>query len=174
MLQVYQSQAPNRRLTMKAPAHTGSLETLLQHVPKAMVIQTHRDPVTCIGSVLSLASSFYNAVTYKNDTKKMTSRTLRLYEHWFKKNLQFREAHPGFIYDVDFKSFVSNPIGTVKNIYARFDLPWTAAYEAKLNKYINQNPKNKHGKHRYNLSDYGLTEGLVSERLGFYSEYMGL
>jgi hypothetical protein len=171
MLQVFQSRAPGQHLTLKAPAHTGNLETLLQHVPKAMIIQTHRDPVTCMGSVLSLTASFYHAVTFEIEPKRFTNATLRLYEHWFRKNLKFRESHPGVVYDVDYKSFVSDPIGTVRTIYEHFDLPFTAGYEEKLKEYIKQNPKNKHGKHNYNLSDYGLTGKQVTERLGFYSEH---
>ena len=37
---------PRRRLTLKAPAHTGSLAALHRTLPDALLIQTHRDPVT--------------------------------------------------------------------------------------------------------------------------------
>ena len=35
--------------------------------------------------------------------------------------------------------------------------------------YIDANPKGKHGKHEYALSDYGLTRELIDERFAFYT-----
>jgi hypothetical protein len=174
LLQVFQSHKPEQRFVLKAPAHTGNLEGILQAIPGAMVIQTHRDPVTCICSVLSLLCTFYHAVTREIDLPKLTSLTLRTYESWFRRNLDFRAAHPGVIYDVYFDSFVSDPIGTVRGIYSHFGLPWPDAYESGLEDFIQKNPKNKHGKHRYAASDFGLTEAEIGDRLGFYSEHFGL
>jgi hypothetical protein len=62
----------------------------------------------------------------------------------------------------------------VRGIYKHFDLPWTDAYASELETFINRNPKNKHGKHRYAAEDFGLAEAKIVKRLGFYSEYFGV
>ena len=174
LLQVFQSHEPEQRLTLKAPAHTGNLDPLLHAVPQAMVIQTHRDPVVCISSACSLIYTFHLAVAKEIDLRRMADLTLQQYEVWFRRNLAFRQAHPEVVYDVSYDSLVADPIGTVRGIYAHFGLPWTDAYASKLREFVQKNPKDKRGKHRYAASDYGLIEGEISERLGFYSEHLNL
>jgi len=167
LLQVFQSQEPEQRLTMKASAHAGNLETLLQAVPEALVIQTHREPVTCISSVCSLLYTFYHAVAYEVDLSQTTSLVIRTHENWFRRNLAFRAAHPGVVYDVFYDSFVSDPIETVRGIYSHFDLPWSDTHASDLEDFIHRNPKDKHGKHRYGPSDFGLAEAEIADRLQF-------
>jgi hypothetical protein len=171
LLQAFQAHEPEQRLTLKAPAHLGNLETLLQAVPELLVIQTHRDPVACISSVCSLLYTFHLVVANEIDLRRMADLTLQVYESWFRRNLAFRAAHPGVIYDLDYDAFVSDPVGTVRGIYAHFYLPWTDAHAIALEEYVKRNPKGKYGKHRYAASDYGLTEAEIAERLGFYSEH---
>lgn len=170
LLQVFQSQEPGQRLTMKAPAHTGNLEALLQAVPQAMMIQTHRDPVACVSSACSLVYTFHLAMTNEIDLRRMASTTLRLYEVMARRNLAFREAHPGVIYDVRYDALVSDPFGTVRDIYSHFKLPWTEAYASTLEGFIQSNPKDKHGKHQYAASDFGLTDEEIGNRLQIYRE----
>lgn len=174
LLQFFQSQAPAQRLIMKSPAHTGNLNTLKETIPEAMVIQTHRDPVTCVISVCSLIYTYHRAVTNKIQIQEMINLILRLYESWFRRSIAYRETHPDVVYDVYFNSLVSDPVGTVRGIYSHYDLPWTDAYESDLTKFIQQNPKDKHGKHRYSASDFGLTETEIADRFQFYSDRFGL
>ncbi len=174
LLQFFQSQEPEQRLTLKAPAHTGNLAALLQAVPNALVIQTHRDPVACISSVCSLLYTFHRAVANEIDLLRMTSLTIRTYESWFRRNLAFRVTHAGVVYDVLYDSLVSDPIGTVQGIYSHYGMPWTDAYASALDDFVHRNPKDKHGKHQYAASDFGLTEVEIATRLQFYSEHFGL
>jgi hypothetical protein len=174
LLHVFQSLDPEQRLTLKAPAHIGNLEALLQAVPDAMVIHLHRDLVICIKSVCSLLYTFHLAVSDEIDIQSMASLILHGYEAWGRRNLAFSETHPGVIYDVYFDSLVSDPIGTVRGIYEHFDLPWSEINVAVLETYINQNPKGKHGKHHYSAADYGLTEDEIEDKLGFYNDFFGL
>lgn len=170
LLNVFQYDKPEQRLTLKAPAHTGNLVSLYQAIPNAMIIQTHRDPVTCIISVCSLTYTYHLAVSNEIDIQRMANQVLHFYEVWCRRSLTFREKNPNMIYDVFYDSLVSDPIGTVHDIYSFFDLPWTETYASKLDDFVHTNPKNKHGKHIYNASDYGLREDEISERLQFYRD----
>jgi hypothetical protein len=174
LLQVFQSHEPEQRLTLKAPAHTGNLEALLQELPQALLIQTHRDPVACVSSTCSLLYTNHLGAANEIDIQRMADIALDGYEIWGKRNLAFREKNPGVVYDVFFDSLVTDPIGTVWGIYSHFGLPWTEAYESKLKEYIQRNKKDKHGKHRYTASDFGLTEDEIADRLKLYSEHFGL
>jgi hypothetical protein len=173
LLQVFQSQEPKQRLILKAPAHTGNLGALKHAVPKAMIIQMHRDPVVCVSSVSSLLYTFYRAVANEIDIQMVTNLTLRLYEGWFKRSIAYRETNPNAVYDVFYNSLAADPLGTVRDIYAHFDFPWTKIHEADLNEFIHRNPKGKHGKHRYSASDYGLVESEIRDRFQFYIDHFG-
>ena len=130
--------------------------------------------MACISSVCSLLYTFYHAVANEIDLPRMTSLTIRTYECWFRRNLAFRAAHPEVVYDVFFDSLVSDPIGTVRGIYSHFGLPWTDTYASDLDEFVHRNPKDKHGRHRYSASDFGLTETEIADQLKFYSEHFGL
>jgi hypothetical protein len=173
LLRYFQSQDRDRRLALKAPAHSGNLEALLQAVPGALVIQTHRDPVTCVVSACSLISTFNLAVTDEIDLGRMTSLMVDWYELWSEHNLAFRSEHPDVIYDVYYDALVSDPVETIRGIYSHFGLPWTDIYASELASYIEANPKGKHGKHRYAASDYGLTEAEIAQRLRPYIKHFG-
>jgi hypothetical protein len=173
LLQVFQSHEPEQRLTLKAPAHTGNLEALLQAIPQALIIQTYRDLVACISSACSLLYTYHLGVAKEIDIQRMADLTLDTYEILGKRNLAFREKNPGVVYDVFFDSLVSDPIGTVRGIYSHFDLPWTDAYESDLKKYIQRNKKDKHGKHKYTVSDFGLKNAEIAERTKVFSDYFG-
>lgn len=174
LLQVFQTYKPERRLVLKAPAHTGNLEPLTQAVPEALLIQTHRDLVACISSVCSLLYTFHLAVASQLDLRRMSSLTLQGYEVLARRNLEFRAAHPGVVYDVFYDDLVSDPFGTVRGIYSHFGLPWSEAYATNLEKFIRNNKKDKHGAHRYSASDFGLTEAEIAERMRFFSDHFGL
>jgi hypothetical protein len=174
LLKHFQSQEPEQRLVLKAPAHTGNLEPLTQTIPNAMIIQTHRDPVVSYVSACSLVKTYHLAMSNEVDVPRMAEQCLRLYELWLKRSIEFREAHPGVIYDVFYDGLVSNPIGTVRGIYSNFQLPWSNVYEAELRAFVTSNPKDKHGKHHYKAADFGLTDGEINERLRFYSDYFDL
>ena len=175
VLQVFQAEEPAQRLTMKAPAHMGSLLSLMKHIPDALIVQLHRDPVTCVSSVCSLVYTYHQAVSNTIDIARMANLVMRLYETWLKRNLAFRELYPNVIFDVDYDAFVFDPIGTIQKIYSHFDLPWTDSVAASLRAYIDKNPKNKHGKHHYSAADFGLAEAAIADRLKFfYGEYISL
>jgi hypothetical protein len=40
---------------------------------------------------------------------------------------------------------------------------------AAMQAHVDANPKGKHGKHEYNLAEYGLTPDLIEERFAFYT-----
>ena len=174
LLQLFQSLQPTQTLTLKAPAHMGNLEAILKTIPDAMVIQTHRDPVACISSVCSLVYTFHGAVSGKLDLHRMSRQTLDFYEIWLQRNLKFRAENPNVVCDVYYNSLVTDPIATVRKIYEHFHLSWTDEYENELIQFVHQHPKDKHGKHHYAATDFGLKESEIRARLGFYTEKFGM
>ena len=173
-LQVLQQSDPQRRLTLKAPAHTGALAVLHQTLPDAMLIQTHRDPVTVSNSLNSLISTLHRMASDQLDLPRMVEANLRMLQQDLERNLAAREAYPNVVFDVQYEQLVADPIGTVQRIYHHFGLEWSSVYEAQLKAYMRENPRAKHGQHSYAASDFGQTPEQLAARFGAYSARLGL
>ncbi len=172
-LQVLQKADPTRRLALKAPAHTGGLEALLKTVPEALLVQTHRNPVEASNSLNSLFYSLHSGMTERLNVRRMAQANLSLQEHEIAANLAARDAHPGVVFDVYYDRLVADPIGTVRSVYGHYGLAWPEAFEQRLRSYVQQNPRGKHGPHRYAPEDFGQTDEAIAERFAAYSERFG-
>jgi hypothetical protein len=170
LLQVLQAVQPERRLVLKSPAHTGALPELFKTIPDALIIQTHRDPVVACNSANSAMYYLRSTFVDRLDVRSMAETTVRLLAKWVTTSLSFRENHPGVICDVQYDRLVSDPIGTVKDIYHHFKLTWSDAYEEQLRTYLLENPQGKHGTHRYRSDDFGLTDAAIARQFTEYSE----
>jgi hypothetical protein len=170
LLQVLQAVDPTRRLALKAPSHTGAVEALLQTVPGALLIQTHRNPAETSASLTSLFYSLHSLTTERLDVRRMTEAILSLQEHQIERNLAARDTHPGALFDVYYDRLVDDPIGTVRDIYVHYDLAWSEEFAERLNSYVQQNPRGKHGAHRYAPEDFGQTGDAISKRFAAYIE----
>ena len=170
LLQVLQATDPTRRMALKSSTHTGAVESLLQTVPGALLIQTHRNPVEATASLLSLFYSVHSRVAERLDVRRMTEAVLGFHEHQIARNLAARDAHPGALFDVYYDRLVADPIGTVRDVYDHYDLAWSEEFDQRLNYYVQQNPMGKHGTHLYAPEDFGQTGESISERFAAYIE----
>ena len=57
----------------------------------------------------------------------------------------------------------------VDRIYQAFGLSVSEASRQALQAHVDANPKGKHGKHEYDLAEFGLTNALIDERFAFYT-----
>lgn len=95
LLQALQAVDPTRRLALKAPAHTGALDALLRTIPRALLIQIHRDPIEAISSLNSLFYSLHSGTSDRIDVGRMARANLRHQAHELALNLAARDARPG-------------------------------------------------------------------------------
>jgi hypothetical protein len=170
LLQVLQAADPTRRLVLKSSTHTGAVDALLQTVPSSLLIQTHRNPVETSASLISLFYSLHSRMTERLDVRRMTEAILSFHEHQIARNLVARDAHPGAVFDVYYDRLVADPIGTVRDIYDHYDLAWSEEFAERLNCYLQQNGRGKHGAHLYAPETFGQTGKAISERFAPYIE----
>jgi hypothetical protein len=171
LLQIIQSrnECRGKRFVLKSPVHSLSLDALIQTLPDAMLVQTHRDPVPVFLSVSSLFYAFHSVVTRAHDLPRLVDTALSIFEYAMESNLNARNRYPESVFDVRYDHLVADPAGVVKEIYDHYDLPWTAEYETRLNEYIRDNPRGKYGRHRYCAADFGLREDALRERFSPYT-----
>lgn len=177
LLQHLQWRCTGERWVLKAPAHLFGLEALFATYPDAGVILTHRDPLEVAGSLASLTatlrSTFSDAVDPAEVGAEMTSRWAR----GMARALRAREsgrAAPEQFFDVRYADLVRDPLGTVRRIYAHFDMRLTEAAEDRMRRFLTANPKDKHGRHRYSLGEFGLDPVAERARYRAYRERFAL
>jgi hypothetical protein len=109
-------------------------------------------------------------MTERLDVRRMTEAILSLQEDQIERNLAARDTHTGALFDVYYDRLVTDPIGTVRDIYDHYDLAWSEEFAERLNCYVKQNPRGKHGAHLYAPEDFGQTGEAISERFAAYIE----
>ncbi|MGH3365330.1 MAG: sulfotransferase, partial [Nocardioidaceae bacterium] len=64
-----------------------------------------------------------------------------------------------------YDDFVADPVGTVRDIYRAFDLPWTSEVSERVTAIdAGSRQGGRRPSHRYSLADYGLTDEQVLSR----------
>jgi len=87
--------------------------------------------------------------------------------------LKFREEYDSSRYqDVNYESFIENPIETVKAIYSKFGYEYSQEFEDRMKEYLRKNRQGAKGRNSYSLSDYGLSqEQVVKEFLPYMKKF---
>jgi hypothetical protein len=81
---------------------------------------------------------------------------------------------PSRLADVAYDDLLADPIGVVKRLYAHFGYSYSPELEAGMRRWLREHPQHKHGVHRYDLADYGLSPEAVDARFADYSRRFGL
>jgi len=163
--------SPGRRWVFKAPGHLFALAELLQQYPDARIIQTHRNPLNVVASLAShttvLRRAFSDTVDPHAVGRDWTMRWALALDRF----LATRDQQPtdNFL-DVNYDAIEARPLATVKAIYEWLNWPFTATTEQAMQQFLDANPKNKHGAHRYTLEGYGLDAASEQARFAAYSE----
>ncbi len=154
---------PDQRWVLKNPSHMTALDALMTVYPDALIVYTHRDPVTCIASSCSLSAetTVGHSETYVGGVIGHTQLDL-----WSRSFHAFHDARPAYdqaqFADVAFQDLLADPIGTTRGIYEHFGLDWTPDVQSAIEE-IDRESQQGSAKpsHRYDLKDYGLTEHQV-------------
>jgi hypothetical protein len=169
-LQILQFCRPELRWVLKCPWHMYSMKALLKVFPDACVISTHRDPNKAISSIISLIASIREGLRNRTDMQLLGKTQLEFWKDMLNRYIEARDEfdQKRFI-DVQYKDLVRDPIGTVQKIYEYFGYNFTSDFEERMKEYLYQNPKNKHGIHKYYPEQFGLDAGMIHKA---FAEYM--
>jgi hypothetical protein len=170
MLQVLQHYAGGQ-WTLKNPWHPLFLEALTTVYPDARLVMTHRDPAEVVGSCCSLIKHVRALYSDSVDLQGIGESFMDTFQIMIDRADAFRQKHGrDAIHDVQYAETIRDPLGVVRGIYDRFDEEVTPAAEAAMNAHLADNQQGKHGKHSYDLAEYGLSKEGVRERFRSYIE----
>ena len=160
-----------QRWLLKAPFHLSYLSTLIAIFPDAHIIWHHRSPHKVLPSLCSLCASVRSIYTDNLYLPALGEQWLHFLAIGMEKSMAMRPLIPERqIYDLNYLDLVSDPLDTVRQIYAYFDYEFKPTLAAKLRQYLLQNPQYKHGIHYYSLEQFGLEPIKVTQRFENYCQ----
>jgi hypothetical protein len=170
MLQIMQWYRPGERWVLKSPQHLGHIRALLNVFPDATLVQTHRDPCTAIGSILSTVAYAARFNTDRPNPTAIGQSLNEMLEGMLRQSIEQRPAGDDRFVDVHFRELVADPIAEVRRIYLKADRELTPETEAAMRQYLEAERGSGHAKHVYDLADFGLDHAERRQALRFYSE----
>jgi hypothetical protein len=172
-LQHFQWKAPAARWVLKSPGHLWALDALLAVYPDARLVQTHRDPLTVVASLVSLVCTLRSLASDDVDPHEIGADWSARLASGLERCMRVRDAAAlpdSRVADVAFRDFLADEIGAVRALYERFSLPFSPETETRMRRFLADNRADKHGRHRYRLSLGGLDEATERKRFAAYQE----
>jgi len=173
-LQLHAGEGGHRRWVLKSPSHLGYLTALFDSFPDATVVVCHRDPDEAVASYASLVMNVRQPYSDDVEADVVGAHALRRCSIGIGRAMATRDAvgEDRFV-DVSYQGLVDNPVGVVRGLYERLGRSLTEAGEAAMQVWLAENPRHRHGAHRYDLSQFGLTPQAVAEGLTLYNDRFG-
>ena len=176
-LQVFQWHCGAERWVLKSPGHLWALDALLAIYPDARIVQTHRDPLKVLASLASLEDVLRRMASDVVDIAALGREWSERLADGLARAMRVRdEARLGGdrAVDVSFGEFMKDEVGMVRRIYEQFGIPFTAEAEARMRRFLAENPADKHGGHRYTLAAAKLSEATERSLFAAYQERFGI
>lgn len=169
-LQILQRNFPPAHWVLKSSDHMSNLAVLLTTFPDACIVRLDRDPAEAIPSLCNITIKTLKASNVITDdvVAEIPRQIMDDCLHDIEQAVAARkQADPSRFFDVHYKNLVRDPIGEVRKIYEYFGYPFSEEFEARIIRWIDENPKEKHGVHAYSLKQFGLTREEVQ---GFFAQ----
>jgi len=168
---------PRERWVLKVQEHAHHLPELFAVYPDAVLVQPHRDPVTVMASISRLIEVIRCVAFERIDRDELGQELLHLWHDGQAAALGWRKANPQVkVLDLAFRDLIADPVGAVRKVYDHAGIAFSQASEEAVARWWREHPADKHGQHRYELADYGLTrnqvEAVYSDYIAAYRDYL--
>ena len=176
-LQILQRNLPAGHWVLKAPVHLAHLTELLAVLPGCAVVQMHRDPLATLPSIINMrikVLALFNALP-ASSIPGISRQSLTSFQRIVEQGIAVRQKRSvGIFLDIQYNDIMADPLGTVRHIYDSLHYQWTETFARRLQKWLPENPKGKHGVQRYSLEEYGLSAREIDRHFAGYREYYSI
>jgi hypothetical protein len=171
VLQRLQWGQEGRRWLLKSPVHLFSLDSLFAAFPDARVVQTHRHPIHAAASCCSMMHATRGLHSDEVDVQQLGAEWMKTWGTAMDRAMLARQSiDPSRIYDLSYDELIADPQGSVRRIYAHFGDPLDPRMAASMDRWLRENPQNKHGEHSYSPERFGLDRKQVERRFAEYCD----
>ncbi|HEV2309727.1 MAG TPA: sulfotransferase, partial [Acidimicrobiia bacterium] len=73
--------------------------------------------------------------------------------------------------DIQYETFVADPIATIRDLYARWGVELAPDVERRMRAFLADHGQHQHGVHRYAFADTGQSADRIRERARRYTGY---
>ncbi len=159
-----------RTWVLKSPQHCEQLGPLLATFPDATVAFTHRDPVAVIRSTITM-------MAYSDRLRRTSIEPDWLLDYWSDRVhrllgacVRDRDLVPAErSIDISFHQLNGNEMPVLERLYRCGGVELTPKVRARFGKYLDRNPRGKHGRIHYDLHrHFGITADELRGRFDFY------
>ncbi len=151
---------------LKCPNHLSGLQHLLKVYPDARIVYTHRDPERIVASLCSLAAVTWSMTSDDVDLSQVAEFALDTAERCQAAASAALQMIPrDQIMHMEYDDLVADPVGMACTVYERFGYRDDPELEQRMVAWLKEHPSDRHGRHTYQLSDFGLTAEDVHRRL---------
>ena len=170
-LQHLQVDYKKQRWVLKTPPHLAYIDAIVRQYPDAAIIQTHRDPMDVMASISSLSCTLHGAFSDDIDPEEIAAKEVLFFSAILKQGMAQRDAMPdrdSRFFDVQFSDIIAEPIAIIDKLYRHFGFDFSVEARHVMQQYLDNRPRDKHGKHHYTLKDFGLSR---QEHKPLFQEY---
>jgi hypothetical protein len=176
-LQILQRNFPPAHWVLKASDHLPHLGALLSTFPDACIVHLHRDPKEVVPSCCNITIKWLEMTNTLDDgvVAEIPRQMIDDFLHDIERaTAARRQADPKRFFDVHYRDLVKDPVGVIQQIYEYFGYSFTEAFRLQIVEWLDENPKEKHGIHRYSLQQFGLTPDSVDQYFAAYCTEFGI
>lgn len=165
---------PDKRWLLKGPHLMSEIEALLEVLPDACVVQTHRDPLKSIPSFCAMLQVGRRG--FEGETARPEVLGQQECTRWrmaLDRMQAARRDRPGQFYDVDHRQFIADPLGTVRALYEQLGLRISEAAERRMNEWAVANRAEQRGEFKTTAEAWGITSDEICTRFADYRAERG-
>ena len=170
VLKLLQWQRPGRNWVLKTPNHLEHLDVVFRVLPKSLVVQTHRDPKKAVASFCSMVAHGRGILSDHVDTGEIARHWVRKMRRMLERSIEVRKpGNADAFVDVSYYDLLDNPIGEVRKIYEHAGIEFTGDAQEAATAVSARYVKDRHGRHVYSLSSFGLNAERIDRHFAFYT-----
>jgi hypothetical protein len=176
-LQILQRNFPPAHWVLKSSDHLPNLAVLLSTFPDACIVHLHRDLQEVIPSCCNITIKSLETTNALDDdiVAELPQQMMDDFLHDIERAMAARErADPKRFFDVHYGDLTKDPVGVIRRIYEYFDYSFSEGFRIRVVEWLGENPKEKHGIHRYSLDQFGLTPERVRKHFADHRKEFGV
>jgi hypothetical protein len=177
LLQHWQWNTGKTRWACKGPSHQNNLNALLEVYPDALCIWTHRPIGDVLASIAWLSHTIFETIQGKPLDPTGAGRVLaQILKAGFDHVMANELVDDPRVVHLRFADVAADPIGAVREIYARRGWKVSREFEARMRAWLDDpgNKVDRYGRYPYSYAELGISVEEVEEMFADYSKRFGL
>lgn len=161
----------DRPWLLKNPSHVFGIDALLAVFPDACIVQTHRDPVASLASLVNILGNIMIAYTGQDiDRPRRLARETAFWAEAMQRTMAAQDRQPERFVNIFQHDIRRDPLGVVRSIYSKFGLALSADAEQRMTGWAARNAQQAGEGHQYEkIAD----PSAIREAFGAYLERYG-